>query len=84
MPKYQFIYEPDMEPRMSFQKTIDTMARDLDRIVVARPLPELISWTESHFQQVFTGVHHLGPVKRGGGAIIFLGDTGDLLIRAVK
>lgn len=85
MPRFILEYEPDMPPRMAHQVAIDTIGRDLDGIVVEKKnIHELADWTLALFHKVYMGAERLGPINKEGGAVIFIGDTGEMLIKQVR
>lgn len=85
MERFKIRFEPDFPPRLPFQHDLFQIASDLDRLVVPRQsITELIDWTLDLLKQIYPGVEVLGPVTVKGGAVIFLGDTGELTIKPVN
>lgn len=85
MPRYKLHYEPDMTPRLDYQKQLHRMAKDLDRQVIERDnIQPVITWTLDLIHTIYPGAEVLGPVTVKGGAVIFLGDTGELIIKPIK
>lgn len=85
MPSFKITYEPNFPPRLPFQKELHRLATDLDRLVVEKEsITELIDWTLSTVQTIYPGAEVLGPVTDQGGAVIFLGDTGDIIIKPMQ
>lgn len=85
MPQFKLRFEPGETPRMSYQDSIVGIATDLDRMVVERDdIHQVINWTLALFRTVYRGAERMGPVKPRGGAIIDLGDMGELLIQPMQ
>ena len=81
MPKYKLRYEAAQAPRMGYQFITDRVCQDLDRMVVDRDNIHIVAnWALTLLRQNYTGAEILGPVKPQGGAVIDLGDLGELLI----
>lgn len=84
MLRFKLLYEPDMLPRLEYQRRLHTLGKDLDRTELTRKtIEEAIDWTLTLCQKIYAGAEVLGPVTKKGGAIIFLGDTGEIIIRPV-
>jgi hypothetical protein len=85
MPKYRFIYEPDFKPQLPYQSELDRIAKDLDRTEVEKESIEpVVEWTLDLFRTIYPGAECMGPVTKKGGAVIFLGDTGEVLIKPLQ
>lgn len=84
MTRFRLTFEPDFPPRMEYQRNLARIGADLDHLVVDREdIQPLIDWTLALLRQVYPGAEVLGPVTKKGGAVIFLGDTGEILIKPI-
>lgn len=85
MNKYRFIYEPDFAPQIPYQTELDKIAKELDRTEVERESIEpVVEWTLDLFRKIYPGADKIGPVTKKGGAVIFLGDVGEIIIKPLQ